>query len=63
MSDDPSHREIFNARLQAQDQIFGNVLSARAVMEGVWQHRDTDPNTAVVDWRGILQDRGHLLFI
>lgn len=63
MSDDVTHRETFNAHLQSQEQVFGNVLTARSVMESVWQQRDANPSYSSADWRAILQERGHLLFM
>lgn len=40
MSDDQSHRDLCQARLQQLDANIGNVMQTRSVMEAVWRKRD-----------------------
>jgi hypothetical protein len=62
MTDDPVRRDVFKARLQAQDQSIGNLLLACAVMEAVWQKRDG--HGGVIDWRETIRDHNlNLLFV
>jgi hypothetical protein len=58
LTDNHSHREMYKARLQGQDQNIGNLLQTRAIMETVWQTRDVQGGLVAVDWREIIRDRG-----
>ncbi|KIY69100.1 hypothetical protein CYLTODRAFT_421025 [Cylindrobasidium torrendii FP15055 ss-10] len=55
MSDESTQRDMLKARLQAQNDTIGNLLRTRAVMEAVWQSRDT--RGCAVDWKNTLRER------
>jgi len=61
LTDDPMNRSTLSGRLQGQDQSIGNLLQTRAVMETVWQKRDSHGGT--VDWREILREQGRNLLL
>lgn len=56
VTDNRARREMLKGRLQAQDENLGNILQARALMEAVWQQRDT--GGGAVDWREIMHNDG-----
>lgn len=55
LTDDPGQRKLFHTRLRAQQLANGNAAHAAAVMEELWQQRDS--RGAAVDWRRIMVDR------
>jgi len=62
MTDDRHIREVLSARLDAQEQCFGNLHQTRRVMEAVWQQRDLQGGA--IDWREMIRaHRWNLLLI
>lgn len=55
LTDDPGQRKMFRTRLLAQQLANGTVAQAAAVMDQLWQQRDT--RGVAIDWRRIMVDR------
>ncbi|EGN98765.1 hypothetical protein SERLA73DRAFT_181398 [Serpula lacrymans var. lacrymans S7.3] len=52
MTDDRIKRETIKARLQTQDECFGNIHQIRRAMEVLWQQRDSHGGS--VEWREMM---------
>jgi hypothetical protein len=61
LSDDPSQRELFKGRLQAQDGNGGTVMQARLLLETSWQRRNV--HGGMLDWRELMHDQGMNLLL
>jgi hypothetical protein len=63
LTGDPQTRQRLKQRLQQQeaDMPIGNLLPACAVMDTVWQRRES--TRCVVDWRDVMRERGFNLLL
>jgi hypothetical protein len=56
LTEDPMKREFLKARLQRQDDSFGNTNQTLRVMETAWQRRDS--RGGPVGWQELLHTQG-----
>ncbi|KAG1739188.1 fungal-specific transcription factor domain-containing protein [Suillus paluster] len=61
LTDDPMKREFLKARLQGQDDGFGNTSQTLRVMETAWQRRDNQGGA--VEWQELLHIQGRYLLL